>query len=98
MLLGGVDDKPELYLIDELGTLVKDNYLVCGIGSHFTYAMLDKYWHENMGLDEATELIQKCIKEIQRRVLVSSSHYCIEVCYCDHTNTIQGEIPFPPVN
>ncbi|BFU25668.1 proteasome subunit beta type 2, putative [Entamoeba histolytica HM-1:IMSS-B] len=98
MLLGGVDEKPELFMIDQFGTLVPETYASHGIGSNFVYALLDKNWHSGMEFEEALELMKKCIKEIQKRVIVSSSHYCIEVCYKDKTELIQGPEVFPPVN
>ncbi|ELP93438.1 proteasome subunit beta type-2-A, putative [Entamoeba invadens IP1] len=98
VLIGGVDEAPELYLVDQLGALVQENYAAHGVGSHFVLALLDKHWHQDMEYQEALQLLEKCIDEIKRRVLVSSSEYCVEACFKDKTVTIKGPKPFPPQN
>ncbi|KAL7718803.1 Proteasome subunit beta [Entamoeba marina] len=98
MLLGGVDEQPSLFLIDQFGTLVQEQYAAHGIGSNFVYALLDKRWHTNMELDEATALLNDCVAEIKKRVLVSSTHYTVKACYHDHVDVINGPTPFPPTN
>lgn len=98
MMIGGVDDKPELYMIDFMGSFVPEEYGAMGVGSHFTYAMMDKYWHTDMEKEEAIELMNKLIAEVQKRVAVASLHYSIQICYKDRTEVIKGPEPFPPVN
>ena len=95
-LLGGCDEKPELYLIDELGSLVQENYAAHGVGSHFVLALLDKRWHENMEFEEAKKLMDDCIAEIQRRVVAASSHFIVKACYKDKVEVIKGSVQFPP--
>jgi len=96
-LFGGVDNgEAKLFLIDAEGGLVEDNYLVAGIWSYSSFALLDSLWHVDMEFDEALDLLKRCIKEYQGRVLYSSEHFFIEACFEDRIEVIQGAIPFPP--
>ncbi len=84
LLLGGFDSnesKSYLYWMDYLGTLGTVPYGAQGYGSNFILGLLDRYHRSNMTEAEGVELLEKCIKEIQKRLIInlpSFSYYIID--------------------
>lgn len=80
LLLGGVDDeKASLYYLDYLGSSNKINYGCHGHVSSFVLSILDRDWKKDMEFDEAIQLVNKCIAEIQMRFLVQQPKFMIKV-------------------
>lgn len=73
LLLAGYDDKtgPELYYLDHLSTMAKLPYAMHGYGGFFTTSILDRYYKPDMTVEEGTALLQKCIAEVQKRLIVN---------------------------
>lgn len=69
--------KASLYFLDYLSTLHKQNTAAHGYGAFFSLALLDKGWRPGLELDEATQLIKKCIDEVQKRLVVAPSAFQI---------------------
>ena len=84
LLLGGFDSKESksyLYWMDYLGTLGTVPYGAQGYGSNFVLGLLDRYHRSNMTVAEGVELLEKCVKEIQKRLIInlpSFSYYVID--------------------
>ncbi len=84
LLLGGFDSKESksyLYWMDYLGTLGVVPYGAQGYGSNFVLGLLDRYHRSDMTVDEGVELLEKCVKEIQKRLIInlpSFSYYVID--------------------
>ena len=91
-LFCGVDDEPKVFMLDEYGSVAESDYLACGIGSNFSLAILDRYWKRNMEKEDAIKLMMECVDEVRTRLLYSSSHYNIEICYKDHYEVVQGPV------
>lgn len=84
ILLGGYDtqgDKkgPHLYYMDYLGSMVPVNTGAHGYASNFTYGILDRHWHENITVDEAKLLLQKCIDELHTRFLIHMPQFMVKI-------------------
>lgn len=85
MLLGGFgDDKngneaPQLYFIDYLASLTPAPFACQGYGGFFTYSVLDKHYKEGMSLDEAIDLLKRCISEVRERFLVQMPRFKLHV-------------------
>ena len=83
LLMGGFDlesRKASLYYMDYLGTMVEVPYGAHGYGSHFILGILDKEHRPDMNEREAEELMAKCFREIQKRLIInlpSFSYYVI---------------------
>ena len=84
LLLGGFDSKESkshLYWMDYLGTLVEVPFGAHGYGSNFILGLLDRHHRSNLSLEEGIGLLEKCIKEIQKRLVInlpSFSFYIID--------------------
>lgn len=93
-LIAGVDspDKPaELYWIDYLGSLVKMPYASHGYASYFTFSIMDKYWKPEIKLEEAMEIMKKCIKEIQKRFQLQQPNFKVRVVNKEGTRDVTIE-------
>jgi len=86
MLIGGVDeDGPHLYFMDYLASCEEVNKGAHGYGAMFTFGLMDRYYKEGLDLEEAKDLIRKCIKELETRFIVDLGSYMCKVVDKDGT-------------
>ncbi|KAJ4971288.1 hypothetical protein NE237_004387 [Protea cynaroides] len=71
ILLAGYDKEtgPSLYCIDYIATFHKIEKGAFGYGTYFSLSMMDRHYHSGMSLEEAVDLVDKCILEIRTRWL-----------------------------
>jgi len=82
LLLTGVDTithKPELYFMDYLATSTRVPYGMHGYGSYFATSVLDRYYKSNSTVEEGVELLQKCINEIQKRLVINLPAFKVSI-------------------
>eukprot|EP00761_Pharyngomonas_kirbyi_P008214 gb/GECH01008225.1/.p1 GENE.gb/GECH01008225.1/~~gb/GECH01008225.1/.p1 ORF type:complete len:204 (+),score=46.23 gb/GECH01008225.1/:1-612(+) len=81
MLLGGYDEDkgPTLYYLDYLGGLQEIKHGAHGYGSYFSLSIMDQLWRHDLELDEALVLMKKCIREVQKRLLLSNPAFIAKV-------------------
>ncbi|RWS22866.1 proteasome subunit beta type-2-like protein [Leptotrombidium deliense] len=86
ILLAGYDTEngPELYLIDYLATMTKLPYGIHGYGSMFALGFFDRYYRYDMSVEEALDLLKRCINEIQKRLIVSLPVFKVSIIHKDH--------------
>jgi proteasome beta subunit len=67
VIVGGYDDKPRIYTLDPLGSLLTDEYAAVGSGAEMALGILDGQYDFKMSEDDAKKLAIKSIKgAIQR--------------------------------
>ena len=91
-LLGGYDDSPgkaSLYWMDYFGALSKVNYGCQGYASNFCLSIMDRDWTEGLSQDEAVAIVDKCIKELKVRFLMSQPNFIIKVIDKDGVRTLK---------
>jgi len=82
ILLGGYDKKTStgnLYWMDYLAALTKLKYGAQGYASNFCLSIMDRDYKEGLTQEEAVQIIEKCIKELQVRFLLNQSNFMIKV-------------------
>lgn len=81
VILAGYDKEtgPSLYFIDYIATMHKVDKAAFGYGSYFSLAMMDRYYRKDMTVDEAVELVDKCILEIRSRLVVAPPNFVIKI-------------------
>ncbi|CAD5184875.1 proteasome subunit beta type-2-B-like [Musa acuminata AAA Group] len=81
ILLAGYDKNigPSLYYIDYIATLHKVDKGAFGYGSYFTLSMMDRHYKSGMSLEEAIDLVDKCIIEIRSRLVVAPPNFVIKI-------------------
>ncbi len=81
LLLGGFDPKegPELFYMDYLASMVKVPYAVHGHGGFVTLGILDSQYKPGMNVDEAVNLLKNCVKELQKRFVVTNDRFVVRI-------------------
>lgn len=67
VIIGGVDDKPAIYTLDPLGSLLSDDFAVAGTGSEMAIGVIEASYKPNMSEKEAKELAVKAIRSAVSR-------------------------------
>ena len=71
-IVGGMDDdKPEIYVLDVLGSLLPDTYAAVGSGAQMATGVLEQGYMDNMSQKDAKALVLKAIKSAVRRDVMS---------------------------
>jgi len=91
LLIGGYDkDKgPSLYFMDYLASMHKMPCSAQGYCANFTLSVMDRYYKEDMNLEEGKELIRKCIKELQTRFLINVPNFIVKIADKDGVREVQ---------
>mmetsp|Transcript_2133 Transcript_2133/g.6793 ORF Transcript_2133/g.6793 Transcript_2133/m.6793 type:complete len:194 (-) Transcript_2133:62-643(-) len=80
LLIAGVDDDgPHLYFMDYLASLERVNKAAQGYGAFFTLGLMDRYYKPDLTLEEAKDVIRKCIKEMETRFVINLGDYKCKV-------------------
>jgi proteasome beta subunit len=67
VIVGGIDNKPQIYTLDPLGSVLPDEYAAVGSGAEMALGVMDGEYRVNMSEQSAKELAVKAIKSsIQR--------------------------------
>jgi proteasome beta subunit len=67
VIVGGVVDKPVLYTLDPLGSVLIDEYAAVGTGAEMALGVLDPQFKANMNEDEAVDLAKKAVRSAALR-------------------------------
>ncbi len=71
-IVGGIDEEgPSLYSLDPLGSVLPDKYTVVGSGTEIAIGVVEEGYKENMGADEAKELVLRAMKSAISRDIMS---------------------------
>jgi len=67
IIIGGIIDKPSIYTLDPLGSVLPDEYAAVGTGAEMALGVLDPQFKEKMTEKEAIELAKKAVKSATLR-------------------------------
>jgi len=67
VIIGGFVDKPTIYTLDPLGSVLPDEYAAVGTGAEIALGVLDPQFKEKMTEKEAIELAKKAVKSATMR-------------------------------
>ncbi len=67
VIVGGIVDKPVIYTLDPLGSVLPDEYAAVGTGAEMALGVLDPQFKEKMTEKEAIELAKKAVKSATLR-------------------------------
>jgi len=80
LLIAGYDtatNKPELYFMDYLASMIKPPFAAHGYGGFFTTSIMDRCYRPDLTKDEAYNLLTECVKEIQKRLIVNLPNFSV---------------------
>src|SRR3954447_9368701 len=61
-IVGGMNEKPEIYTLDPLGSVLPDNYAAVGTGAEMALGIIDAEFKPGMTEEKAREMAIKAIK------------------------------------
>jgi len=67
VIIGGFIDKPTIYTLDPLGSVLPDEYAAVGTGAEMALGVLDPQFKEKMTEKDAIELAKKAVKSATLR-------------------------------
>ena len=67
VIVGGVVDKPNIYTLDPLGSVLPDEYAAVGTGAEMALGVLDPQFKPNMTEQESKDLVVKSIRSASLR-------------------------------
>jgi proteasome beta subunit len=71
-IIGGVDEAgPAIYVLDPLGSLIKDKFSCVGSGAEIAIGIIEADYREDMSQEEAKELVLRSIKAAVARDIQS---------------------------
>jgi 20S proteasome subunit beta 4 len=72
-------DGPELYWIDYLSSLNKIPFAAHGYAAFFCMSLIDRFYHKDLSVEEAKELMRKCFAELSKRMIVNLSKFVVKL-------------------
>lgn len=73
VILGGVGDKPLVYVLDPLGSVIPDQYAAVGTGAEMAIGVVESSYSSNMSYKEARDLLVSAIKAAIQRDAMSGN-------------------------
>jgi len=62
VILGGIDDKPKVYVLDPLGSLITDDYAAVGTGAEMAVGVFEAGYTPSMSSKDAKELLLSAMR------------------------------------
>ncbi|MEO9364250.1 MAG: proteasome subunit beta [Nitrososphaera sp.] len=91
VIVGGVNDKPEIYTLDPLGSVLPDEYAAVGTGAEMALGIMDAEFKQGMSEEKARELAIKAVKSATQRDAASGDG--IDVLVVSRNGTREETIP-----
>ena len=92
VIVGGVVDKPVMYTLDPLGSVLPDEYAAVGTGAEMALGVLDPQFKANMTKDEAINLAKHAVRAAALRDSASGDGLDVLVITKDGTEEFTESI------
>lgn len=92
VIVGGFVEKPTLYTLDPLGSVLPDEYAAVGTGAEMALGVLDPQFKPNMAKDEAIDLAKRAVRAAALRDSASGDGIDILVITKDGTEEYSEDI------
>eukprot|EP00928_Gymnodinium_smaydae_P041060 TRINITY_DN277_c0_g1_i1.p1 TRINITY_DN277_c0_g1~~TRINITY_DN277_c0_g1_i1.p1 ORF type:complete len:198 (-),score=56.27 TRINITY_DN277_c0_g1_i1:113-706(-) len=95
LLIGGVDEDgtPSLYFMDYLASSEKVQKAAHGYGAYFALSIMDRYYKPDLTVEEAKDIIVKCVVEMQTRFLIHMGKFKCKIATKDGVQEVTLDIP-----
>ncbi|HEY1211492.1 MAG TPA: proteasome subunit beta [Nitrososphaera sp.] len=67
VIVGGINEKPEIYTLDPLGSVLPDDYAAVGTGAEMALGIIDSEFKPDMSEEKVRELATRAIKSAIQR-------------------------------
>ena len=92
VIVGGVVDKPIMYTLDPLGSVLPDEYAAVGTGAEMALGVLDPQYKPSMSKDEAIDLAKRAVRSASLRDSASGDGLDVLVITNDGTEEYTEKI------
>jgi len=83
VIVGGINEKPEIYTLDPLGSVLPDDYAAVGTGAEGALGIMDAEFKPNMSEEAVKELASRAIRSATQRDAASGDG--IDILYITRT-------------
>ena len=83
VIVGGINEKPEIYTLDPLGSVLPDDYAAVGTGAEGALGIMDAEFKPNMSEEAVRELASRAIRSATQRDAASGDG--IDILYITRT-------------
>lgn len=73
ILVGGYIDKPELYSLDSLGSVIGDKYIVLGTGAEVAVGVIESEYKPDINIEDGMKLIKRVFTSVASRDVLTGS-------------------------
>jgi proteasome beta subunit len=73
VIVGGIDGKPKVYVLDPLGSLIQDEYAAVGTGAEMAIGVVEASYSSGISYKEAKDLLVSSIKAAIQRDAMSGN-------------------------
>lgn len=91
VIVGGINEKPEIYTLDPLGSVLPDEYAAVGTGAEMALGIMDAEYKANMTEEKAKELAVRAIRSAVQRDAASGDG--IDVLFVTKNGTREETAP-----
>ena len=91
VIVGGINEKPEIYTLDPLGSVLPDEYAAVGTGAEMALGIMDAEYKPKMSEEKAKDLAVRAIRSAIQRDAASGDG--IDVLYLTKSGTREETIP-----
>lgn len=68
IIIGGIDKEgPVIYVLDPLGSILKEKYAAVGSGSYIAFGTLERFYRDGLSVNEGREIAIRSIKAAAKR-------------------------------
>ena len=92
VIVGGVVDKPVMYTLDPLGSVLPDEYAAVGTGAEMALGVLDPQFKPNMTKEKAVDLAKRAVRSAALRDAASGDGIDMLVITKDGTEEFTQDI------
>ena len=73
VILGGIDEKPKVYVLDPLGSIITDDYAAVGTGAEMAVGVIEAGFTPSMSAKDAKELLLSAMRSAIARDSMSGN-------------------------
>ena len=92
VIVGGLVDKPTIYTLDPLGSVLPDDYAAVGTGAEMALGILDQQYKKELTEEQAVELAVKSVRAASMRDSASGDNIDVLVMNKDGAKETTGNI------
>jgi len=92
LLLGGYDpsEGASLYFIDYLANFHKTDFACQGYAGYFLLGLLDKYYRKGMSVDDAVDVLRKCVDQLKIRFVLNTVSFTVKIVDSTGSRTLES--------